>query len=73
MKTNLKNFPPIEFGKGWDGDSALLWKKDFERELREQLTPRIISAMAELVDDRSDFQKGWKIGYIDCLKQILGE
>lgn len=49
------------------------WKEEFEEELREQLLPRVIGAMAELVDDRSNFQKGWKIGYIDCIKAILGD
>ena len=74
MKTNLKKFPKLyerNFSEYYFKTQK--WKDAFEKELQEQLIPRVISAMAELVDDRSDFQKGWKIGYVDCLKAVLGD
>jgi len=74
--TTLKDFPQFP-QRGDEADinrfltELVVWKMDFEGELLEELTPRIIDAMTELVDDRSDFKKGWKIGYIDCLKRVL--
>lgn len=71
MKTNLKNFPDVHeyFYRKQVHD----WKEAFEKELHEKLVPAVLNAMAELYDNRSDFQKGWKMGYVTCLREILGE
>jgi len=52
---------------------ACKWLHNFEAELRNELLPRVIDAITELVDDRSDFQKGYKKGYVDALIRVLGE
>lgn len=47
------------------------WKEEFVAQLEAEQIPRILDAMAEIYDDRSDYQKGFKAGYVECLLRVL--
>lgn len=63
-KKNLKEILHFEL------DSQLIVN---ETELQNELLPRIIDAIAEIYDDRSDYKKGFKAGYVEALKRVLGD
>lgn len=47
------------------------WRSEFVASLEAEQLPRILDAMVELIDDRSDFQKGYKKGYVDAYQRVL--
>ncbi len=49
------------------------WIETFKKQLDTLMIQSSVEAMVELVDNRSDFQKGWKIGFVDALKKVKGE
>ena len=46
-------------------------KKEFVAQLESLMLPHIIQGITEFVDDRSDFKKGYQMGYVDAIKKVL--
>ena len=52
-------------------DGKFVVDKELVEQLESLMLPHILEGIAELVDDRSDFRKGYQVGYVDAIKKVL--